>query len=116
MRAEVRRRILSRCNWTTEATRESGCVLMEEEEDVVEASGGDSGRVGGALEGIGDTVGGERGVDVERPTGVRGVGRGVSTGRPVTRGGLSERKLSAAARLLNTANSTRAKLSSERGN
>jgi hypothetical protein len=59
MRAEVRRLILSRCNWTTEATRESGCVSMEEEEDVVEARGGDSGRGGGALEGIGDTVGGD---------------------------------------------------------
>ena len=89
--------------------------MMEEEEDVVEA-GGDSGRGGGDREGIGDTVGGERGVDVERPTGVRGVERGVSTGCPVTRGGLSERKLSAAARLLNTANSTRAKTSSEREN
>ena len=71
MRAEVRRRILSRCNWTTEATKESCWVLVEEEEDAVEA-GGDSGRGGGDREGSGYTVGGERGVDVERPTGVRG--------------------------------------------
>ena len=57
MRAEVRRRILSRCNWTTEATKEDWWVGVEEEEDSGVAEVG-SGVVGGDREEIEDTGGG----------------------------------------------------------
>jgi len=109
----------------TEATRGDRLEGDELEEDAVGVGAG-SGVVGGVREESGGTGDGGSletdedctggGIDMDRRTGVWGVGMGFATGIPGTREGLSVRKRSAATRLLKTANSTHAKTSSEREN